>query len=324
MNLMRHLFPKKYFTSLSVSRLLLPVAAWLLTFFLSTQSMDAQELNCQVEFNTDQIQTTNKSVFETLKEAVTEYMNETHFTNLQFATNERIDCRMFFTIKEYTDNKMVGDLQVQVSRPVYNTSYTTTLLNFKDDKIEFEYQEGEPLTFSLNTMESQLTAILNFYAYLFIAIDSDSFAPKGGQQMFDQLAQIVQMAQSSGETGWKAFEDKRNRSAVLSAFTDPSTSVLRDMLYDYHRLGLDEMALSPDKGRAKITGCLDGLTTVMNIDGMSVGLSLFKDAKLDELVNIYTKAPQTEREKVVEILTPIYPTEMKRINMIKAGTNKEQ
>lgn len=307
-----------------MSRLLLPVAAWLLTFFLSTQSMDAQELNCQVEFNTDQIQTTNKSVFETLKEAVTEYMNETHFTNLQFATNERIDCRMFFTIKEYTDNKMVGDLQVQVSRPVYNTSYTTTLLNFKDDKIEFEYQEGEPLTFSLNTMESQLTAILNFYAYLFIAIDSDSFASKGGQQMFDQLAQIVQMAQSSGETGWKAFEDKRNRSAVLSAFTDPSTSVLRDMLYDYHRLGLDEMALSPDKGRAKITGCLDGLTTVMNIDGMSVGLSLFKDAKLDELVNIYTKASQTEREKVVEILTPIYPTEMKRINMIKAGTNKEQ
>ncbi len=227
----------------------------------------AQELNCQVEFNTDQVQTTNKSVFETLKEAVTEYMNENHFTNLQFATNERIDCRMYFTIKEYTDNKMAGDLQVQVSRPVYNTSYTTTLLNFKDNKIEFEYQEGEPLTFSLNTMESQLTAILNFYAYLFIALDSDSFAPNGGQPMFDQLAQIVQMAQSSGESGWKAFEDKRNRSAVLSAFTDPSTSVLRRMLYDYHRLGLDEMALSPDKGRAKITDSLDGLTTVMDVSG---------------------------------------------------------
>lgn len=290
----------------------------------SSRQCSAQELNCQVEFNTDQVQTTNKSVFETLKGAVTEYMNETHFTNLQYATNERIDCRMFFTIKEYTDNKLIGDLQVQVSRPVYNTSYTTTLLNFKDNKIEFEYQEGEPLTFSLTTMESQLTAILNFYAYLFIAIDSDSFSPNGGQAMFDQMAQIVQMAQSSGESGWKAFEDKRNRAAVLSAFTDPSTSVLRRMLYDYHRLGLDEMALSPDKGRAKITSSLEGLTTVMDVDGMSVGLSMFKDAKLDELVNIYTKASQTEREKVVEILTPIYPTEMKRINMIKAGTNKEQ
>lgn len=283
---------------------------------------DGQELNCQVEINTDQIQTTNKSVFETLKEAISEYFNTNHFTNLQYAANEKIDCRFFLTIKEYTDNKMVGDLQVQVSRPVYNTSYTTTLLNFKDNKIEFEYQEGEPLTLSLNTMESQLTAILNFYAYLFIAIDSDSFAPQGGQPMFDQLAQIVQMAQSSGENGWKAFEDKRNRSAVLAAFTDPSTSVLRRMLYDYHRKGLDEMALSPDKGRAAITASLEGLNTIMDSDPMSVGLAIFKDAKLDELVNIYTKASQTERDKVVQILTPIYPTEMKRINMIKAGTNK--
>ncbi len=322
---MKHLFSKKRLPGLHILRGILPSAICLIVmFFASGRKGCAQELNCQVDFNTDQIQSTNKSVFETLKEAVTEYMNETHFTNLQFTTNERIDCRMFFTIKEYTDNKMVGDLQVQVSRPVYNSSYTTTLLNFKDNKIEFEYQEGEPLTFSLNTMESQLTAILNFYAYLFIAIDSDSFAPNGGQPMFDQLAQIVQMAQSSGESGWKAFEDKRNRSAVLSVFTDPSTSVLRRMLYDYHRLGLDEMALSPDKGRAKITDTLDGLTAVMDVDGMSVGLSIFKDAKLDELVNIYTKGSQTERDKVVEILTPIYPTEMKRINMIKAGTNKEQ
>lgn len=279
----------------------------------------AQELNCQVEFNTDQVQTTNKSVFETLKEAVTEYMNENHFTNLQFATNERIDCRMYFTIKEYTDNKMAGDLQVQVSRPVYNTSYTTTLLNFKDNKIEFEYQEGEPLTFSLNTMESQLTAILNFYAYLFIALDSDSFAPNGGQPMFDQLAQIVQMAQSSGESGWKAFEDKRNRSAVLSAFTDPSTSVLRRMLYDYHRLGLDEMALSPDKGRAKITDSLDGLTTVMDVDGMSVGLSMFKDAKLDELVNIYSKGTAEERQHAYDVLSAIFPTEQQRLEKIRRG-----
>lgn len=283
---------------------------------------NSQELNCQVDFNTEQVPGSNKSVFEALKEAVTQYMNENHFTNLQFATNERIDCRMFFTIKEHTDNKMTGDLQVQVSRPVYNSSYTTTLLNFKDNKIEFEYQEGEPLNFNLQVMESQLTAILNFYAYLFIALDSDSFSPNGGQMMFDQMSQIVQQAQSSGESGWKAFEDKRNRSAVLAAFTDPATSVLRNLTYDYHRLGLDEMALSPDKGRAKITSSLENLTKVMEADGMSVGLSIFKDAKLDELVNIYSKASQTEREKVVEILTPLYPTEMKRINMIKAGTNK--
>lgn len=284
----------------------------------------AQELNCEVTVNTDQVQGTNTSVFQTLQEAITEYMNTTHFTNDQYATNERIDCRLFFTIVEYTDGVLKGDLQVQSTRPVYNSTYTTTLLNFKDNKLEFDYQEGEPLRFTVNTMESQLTAILNFYAYLIIALDRDSFAPNGGEAAFDQLKMIVQMAQSSGENGWKAFEDKKNRSAVLDAYTGPSTSVMRKLLYDYHRGGLDLMFQSPDKGRASITSSLDNLTTVYNADAMSVALSMFKDAKLDELVNIYSKAPQNERQHVVEILTPLYPTEMKRINFIKNGVTKEQ
>lgn len=282
----------------------------------------AQELNCEVTINTDQIQATNRSVFETLQEAVREYLNTNHFTNDQYSVNERIECRFFLTITEYADNVLKGDLQVQSSRPVYNSTYTTTLLNFKDNKIEFSYQEGEPLNFTVNTMESQLTAILNFYAYLIIAMDRDSFSPHGGDEAFDQLKMIVQMAQSSGEGGWKAFEDKKNRSAVLSVFTDPATSGMRDLLYDYHRTGLDEMFMSPDKGRAKITSSLDYLQKVYDVDPMSVGLSIFRDAKLDELVNVYSKASQTEREKVVELLSPLYPTEMKRINLIKAGTTK--
>ena len=293
----------------------------LLLFFVPAFQAGAQELNCDVTVNTDQVQG-NSSVFQTLKEAITEYMNNTHFTNDQYAVNERIDCRLFFTIVEYTDGVLKGDLQIQSSRPVYNSTYTTTILNFKDTNMEFAYQEGEPLNFTVNTMENQLTAILNYYAYLIIALDRDSFAPRGGEEAFDRLKMIVQMAQSSGEGGWRAFEDKRNRSAVLSTFTDPATSGLRDLLYEYHRTGLDEMFLSPDKGRAKITETLSHLQKVYDVDAMSVGLSMFKDAKLDELVNIYTKASQTERETVVELLKPLYPTEMKRINMIKQGVNK--
>ncbi len=282
----------------------------------------AQELNCQVEINTDQMQGTNKSVFETLQQAINDYLNTTHFTNMQFNANERIDCRFFLTVKEYTDNVLKGDLQIQSSRPTYNASYTTTLLNFKDTRIEFQYQEGEPLVFSTTSMESQLTAILNFYAYLIIALDGDSMAPRGGEEQWERLKVIVQFAQSAGEPGWKAFEDKRNRSAVLSAFTDPATNSVRDMLYQYHRQGLDEMALSPDKGRARITESLSILQKVYDHDPMSVFLAMFMDSKLDELVNIYTKASQTERDKVVEILQPLYPTEMKRINFIKQGVNK--
>lgn len=282
----------------------------------------SQELNCKVEINADQVQATNKQVFQTLQDAINDYMNTTKFTNAQFAVNEKIECRLFFTIKEYSDNTMKGDLQIQSIRPVYNSSYTTTLINFKDSKIDFTYQENEPLVFSETSMESQITAILNFYAYLILAVDFDSFSPKGGDQFYERAQNVVQLAQSSGEIGWKAFEDSKNRSSVLSSYTDPATSVIRDMLYEYHRQGLDEMALSPDKGRAKITSTLENIQKVYNVAPMSVALSMFRDAKLDELVNIYTKGSQTERDKAVEILSPIYPTDLDRINKIKAGTNK--
>lgn len=282
----------------------------------------AQELNCQVEINTSQIQGTNKSIFETLQSAITEYMNTTVFSNAQFAVNERIDCRLFFTITEASENSMTGNLQVQMTRPVYNSSYTTTVLNFKDSKIEFEYQENEPLIFSRDNMESQLTAILNFYAYLFLALDSDTFAPRGGEAFYDVLKQIVQMAQSSGESGWKAFEDTKNRSAVLSSLTDASTQCIRDLYYQYHRRGLDEMSTAPDKGRTNITASLTELQNVFQTAPMSVALSMFKDAKLDELVNVYSKAPAEERTQVADLLEKIYPTEQQRLEQIRKGKEK--
>ena len=183
---------------------------------------DAQELNCRVEVNASQLEGTNKSVFETLQSAINEYVNTNKWTDAQFSANERIECTLFFNITEYdsSDGKMTGTLQVQAIRPVYNSSYTTTLLNFRDTKVDFTYIENEPLTYNEANMESQLTQILNFYVYLILAIDFDSFSPRGGEPYYEKLAMIVQQAQSSGESGWKAFEDTKNRSAVLSAFTD--------------------------------------------------------------------------------------------------------
>lgn len=286
--------------------------------------LGAQELNCNVEINTSQVQNVNKQVFETLQSAINDYMNTTKFTGAQFNANEKIECKLFFTIKEQNDTKITGDLQVQSTRPVYNSTYSSTILNFKDTKIEFEYQENEPLVFNENNMESNLTAILNYYAYLIIALDFDTFGPRGGDPYWERVDQVVRMAQSSGESGWKQFEDTKNRAAVLSAFTDPATSTLRDMLYNYHRKGLDEMSVSPDKGRAQITQSLDALKAVYDVAPMSVGLSLFKDAKLDELVNVYTKGTQDERDRVYELLYGLYPTEQTRLDMIKKGTNKQQ
>ncbi len=293
---------------------------FLLSLLVSAASV-AQELNSRVEINTSQLEGTNKSVFETLQNAVNEYVNTTQWTNTQFSPNEKIECTLFFTITKYDESTgaMEGSLQVQSIRPVYNSSYTTTLINFKDNKIEFAYQENEPLIHSETNMESQLTQILNFYIYLILAVDFDSFSPRGGDAYFSRLETIVQQGQSSGESGWKAFEDTKNRAAVLAAFTDPSTRRLRDLYYDYHLQGLDQMSVSPDKGRKTIDTSLDILTEIYKVAPMSVGLSMFKDAKLDELVNIYSKATPEERQHAYDVLSAIFPTEQQRLDQIKRG-----
>lgn len=291
--------------------------------FAAIMQGSAQEFNCTVEVNSQQVEGTNKNVFDALQEGMSTYMNETKFSNAVFSPNEKIECRLFFTVKEYNDDRIKGELQLQLSRPVYNSTYTTTLFNFRDTKVEFGYREGDPLIFNENTVENNLTAILDYYAYLFLAIDFDSFSPKGGQVFYDRAQSVVQQAQSIGEVGWRTFEDTKNRAAVLSSYTDNNTSGIRNLLYDYHRKGLDEMVTSPDKGRAVITESLKELKTVADNSPMSVALSLFRDSKLDELVNVYSKAPSTERETAYDILQPIYPTESERLEKIKKGMDGE-
>lgn len=283
--------------------------------FLGT--LCAQELNCRVEINGDQVQGTNKEIFNTLKEALMEYINNRKWSNAQISPMERIECTMMITVKEYSDPRFVCELQVQSRRPVYNSSYSTTLLNFKDTKFEFNYQQYEPLVYSETTMESNLTAVINFYVFMILGLDFDSFSPMGGTPFFEMARQVVSLGQSSMETGWKAFEDSRNRYALLSAFTEQTTSAFRQMWYDYHRNGLDQMALSVDKGRAKITESLALLQSVFDVAPMSVLFPLYHDSKLDELVNIYSKASATEKSKVYDLLYGIYPTDTKQLSKIK-------
>ena len=277
----------------------------------------SQELNCKVEINADKVQNANKEIFNTLQSAISDYMNTQKWTDAQFGTNEKIECRLYFTINSYDEPNISGDLQIQSMRPVYNSSYTTTIINFKDTKVEFQYELNQPLVYSDVNWESNLTGILNFYAYLIIAMDFDTFSMNGGDAYYEKAANVVRLAQSEGESGWKAFEDPKNRSSVLSAFTDKTTSGIREILYNYHRKGLDEMVISPDKGRAMITQTLSTLKSVYDLSPMSVCISMFKDAKLDELVNVYSKGTTTEKDNVFELLKTLYPTENNRLKKIK-------
>jgi hypothetical protein len=187
--------------------------------------------------------------------------------------------------------------------------------------VKFFYETGQQLVFSEMEMEDNLTAILNFWAYMIIAMDFDTFELNGGDPYYERAAQVVRLAQSSNETGWKAFEDNNNRSAVLSAFTEKQTAPIRQMLYDYHRMGLDQMVVTVDKGRSTITHTLENLGKIYEVAPMSICLTMFKDAKLDELINIYSKANTTEKESVYEMLYQVYPSETTRLDQIKKTSN---
>ena len=160
----------------------------------------AQELNCEVEINSAKVQNANKEIFTTLQQAIAEYMNTTKWTDAQFGNNEKIQCKLFFTVSTYDEGtgKISGDLQVQSQRPVYNSSYTTTIINFKDTKVDITYEQNEPLVYSEQDMQSNLTAILNFYAFLIIGMDFDTFSLRGGDPYYEKAANVVRMAQSSG------------------------------------------------------------------------------------------------------------------------------
>ncbi|WP_304611800.1 DUF4835 family protein [Paramuribaculum intestinale] len=275
------------------------------------------ELNCKVEVNVSRTETMPSDVARQLQEAVAEYVNTTSFTELRIAPGERIECRMFFDVQSYADDKVSAVLTVQSTRPVYDSSYTTTLLNVRDAEVEFPYSSGQPLVFARDAIDSELTALLDFYVYLILAVDADSFAPEGGTPFYGVASQIVTLARSSGGKGWRAIDSPRNRASLLAALTEPPTAAFRTLLYDYHRRGLDVMTISPEKGRATIGQTLQRLRDMVSQSPMTPLAALMRDAKLDELVGLYSKASDDERREAAALLTALWPSESEAIEKIK-------
>ena len=297
------------------------IKRWLCIGLLGTIpfGMEAQELNARVTINSDQVQTTNKQVFTTLQTALTEFINNKKWTDATFAVNERIDCSMTLIISEVvSDNSFKGEIQIQARRPVYNSSYTTTLLNFRDTELSFDYTEFEPLEYTENTLSNNLIATVVFYIYTILGLDFDSFAPKGGSAFLQQAQQIVSLAQAQTSwTGWKAFENDRNRHALSTALTDNTSDLFREMWYNDHRKGLDEMAANADRGRTTIIELLPTLEQIKSSRPTSPILQMFSDAKLDEVVLIYSKATSQEKQDGYKLLSNLYPALTSRMESLK-------
>ena len=292
---------------------------YLFICLLLTFSAKSQELNARVTINSDKVQGTNKQVFTTLQTALTEFINNRKWTDATFAVNERIDCSFTLIINEMpTESSFKGELQIQARRPVYNPSSSTTMVNFRDMQLVFDYTEFDPLEYTQNTLQNNLTASVVFYIYVILGLDFDSFAQTGGSPFIQQAMQVVTLAQSEmAWTGWKAFDSNRNRHALATALTDNTSAVFREMWYTYHRKGLDEMAANPDRGRTTLIETLPALKEIQTARPGSVLMQLFSDSKLDEVVSVYSKANQTEKQEGYKLLSTIFPTQTTRLEPLK-------
>ena len=263
----------------------------------------------KVTVNHSQIQGTENSVFDNLQQTLEQFINERQWTDLQFQENERIQCNLNITVSKYNrdENKFECTALIQANRPVYNASYTTTLYNNRDANFHFEYAQFDQLNYNDETVDNQLTALAAYYAYLIIGLDLDSFSPMGGEDILQRCMNLVNNAQNLGFTGWKAFENDRNRFAIINDYLDGGMQPFRQLQYDYYRKGLDEMASNVERGRTNVTTALEeDLKKCHENKPLSMLPQIWTDYKKDELANIYKgKGTANEKEKVYEILFSI-------------------
>lgn len=290
--------------------------------FIAIQA-SAQELRCTVQINYDQVPSANAQNFTTLQQSITEFMNSTRWTNLTFADAERIECQIMIVCKSVSDAGLYScEATVQASRPVFNTSYSTTLINLKDNNFSFTWNT-EPLLFQINTYEQNLSCMLAYYAYLILGYDADSYQRLGGSPYFQMCENIVTLCQTASmdqqeQVGWEAFQRDKNRYSITNNLMDEAFAPFRNFYYDYHRLGLDEMETNVDNGRARIFGGMDALKQARKARMKNDILAIFLDSKADELINIFQGGgSDAEKEAVYDLLTEIDPTRSNQYDRIK-------
>ena len=273
---------------------------------LAVLGLRAQELQVKVNINHSQITGTDVSIFENLQQTIEHFINERQWTSLQFQNHERIQCNFNITVNTYIreENRFECTAMIQANRPVYNSAYTTTLYNNKDDHFHFTFTQFDQLNFIDEVVDQPLTALLAYYAYLIIGLNLDSFAPLGGTDILQRCMNLVNNAQELGYPGWKSFEDNRNRFAIINDYLDESMRPFRQLQYDYYRKGLDEMANNAERGRTEISETLkNNLQKAHENKPLSLLPQIWTDFKRDELVNIYKgKGTQKEKERVFNLL----------------------
>ena len=285
----------------------------------------AQELNCNVQVVTQQIQGTNKEIFQTLQAAVYEFVNTRTWTNNVYSYSERIECNILINLTDQiSSDEFKGTIQVQARRPVYNTTYNSTMFNFIDNNFHIRYVEFEPLEFNETSYLSNLTSILAYYVYIIIGLDNDSFSFEGGSLCFEKAEAIVMNAQNAPFAGWKPYEGSgnKNRYWLIKNILDVEYSPVREFFYRYHRMGLDKLESATNEARIEI---IEGLRLLQEVyrkkpDPYLFLLQIIFDAKADEFVNIFSESFTEEKGRVLKILKEIDPSNSRKYEKINETT----
>lgn len=290
----------------------------LLCLLLTGLCASAQDLNARVDIFAPQIQNTNKRSFDALEAAIRDFLNSRKWSTDNFQPAERIDCNFVLNITEWDgSSNFKCEAQIQSSRPVYGSTYNSTLLNLSDKEFNFNYSEGQPLDYSDQNFINNLSSLLAYYAYVIVGMDYDSFSKFGGSPYFAKAQNVVTNAQNSTFTGWKAFESLRNRYWLAENLTNKIYNPIRETLYDYHRNGMDVLADNRAKGRKQI---LSALPQLQKIDRQKQGAMLnqvFFSAKADELVNIISSADPSDRVKAYNLLSSLDPPNIAKYELLK-------
>mgnify|MGYP000064800993 FL=1 len=281
---------------------------FLVTLLLLTINVNSQELNCLVNINYEQIGGSNRQVFTTFQTALTEFVNQTKWTNRTVQTEEKVDCAMNIIITSRDNNTFTATLQVQSTRPVYGASYSTPLLNLKDNDFTFKYNEFDPLIYNRNSFDSNLISTIVFYVYTILGVDADTFSKMGGQTELEEAQNVMLQAQQSGIGAWQNVVGKQNRFLLIDNLLSSKLKTYRDVMYDYHIKGLDNFASNKEFAKQTIE---DSVFKMQNIFNKTVGnylIRVFFDTKADEVVNIYSDGPRTRNaQNLVSALRKISP-----------------
>ncbi len=290
-----------------------------LLLLLLCAAAQGQELNATVSVNHAQVQGTDTSIFTNLEETLTRFINETQWTNMQFQEVERIRCTFNITVTKYADNVFTARAVITALRPVYNSTYTTTIYSNTDNSFDFEFAEFDQILFNENNVDNQLTALIAYYVYLIIGINLDTFGPMAGEEVLQRCFNLCYNAQNLDFPGWKAFDSDRNRYAIINDYLEGAMQPFRQLQYDYYRKGLDEMATNVERGRTNITTALEeDLQKAHKDRPMSLLPQIWTDYKKDELASIYSgKGTPKEKETVYDILFGINASQSNTWNKIK-------